>query len=144
MLQCTAVTETPIDQAVVALISLDAELLDDAYEYVTDLGFLLCQLGEHDETTEHTSHLWTAETDPPQGLWFTWTGRGPHRIFRFETLTLCPAILYDFKEDRRSWCGLHDHHAGEHTFNVEDPLRTLIHERARREAHRRMSEGDTD
>ncbi|WP_050491177.1 hypothetical protein [Streptomyces sp. NRRL WC-3540] len=69
MLQCTAITNLPPDEALPALLAMD-DGPDDAEDLLEDKPYVLCELGEHDETAEHASRLWTAETEPPASLWF--------------------------------------------------------------------------
>lgn len=144
MLQCTAVTETPVGEALVALVRMKGAP-DDPDEHLAEKPYLLCELGEHTDDTEHAAHLWTAETEPPRDLWFLWTVSGAHRIYhRFATLTMCPAKFTDVDEGYRQWCGLFDGHPHAHSFHVTDPLREALAERARHEARRLISEGDPD
>lgn len=95
VLQCTAVTPLPAGEALVALLGMRGGP-DDAVDLLAEMGFVLCESGEHTEETEHAARLWTAETQPPRGLWFLWTGSGGGlRVHhRFTTLTLCPARLH--------------------------------------------------
>ncbi|MBD2828067.1 hypothetical protein ID875_06405 [Streptomyces globisporus] len=65
MLQCTAITNLPHDEALPALLAMD-DCPDDAEDLLDDKPYVLCELGEHDETTEHAARLWTAETEPPR------------------------------------------------------------------------------
>ncbi|WP_032752257.1 hypothetical protein [Streptomyces sp. NRRL B-1381] len=60
MLQCTAITNLPHDEALPALLAMD-DGPDDAEDLLDDKPYVLCELGEHDETTEHAARLWTAE-----------------------------------------------------------------------------------
>lgn len=143
MLQCTAVTPTPEDEALEALEDMEGAP-DDADFHIYSHEHLLCQLGEHDEKTEHAAHIWTTETQPPRSLWFRWTGAHGHRVYRLVTLAMCPAILSDLEQGSREWCGLFDDHPTPHSFYVTDPLRDLLIERARREARRLTSEYDAD
>ncbi|MEV3892033.1 hypothetical protein OHA57_08030 [Streptomyces anulatus] len=144
MLQCTAVTETPLGEALVALVRMNGGP-DDPDEHLAEKDYLLCELGEHNNDTEHAAHMWTAETEPPCNLWFLWTVSGPHRIHhRFATLPMCPAKLTDVHEGYRQWCGLFDGHPHSHSFHVTDPLREALAERARREARRLISEDKPD
>ncbi|MGA5043269.1 hypothetical protein [Streptomyces arboris] len=96
MLQCTAVTPVPYHEALLALATMEG-----GSEHPPDVlapdEFLLCELGEHDESTEHAAYLWAAETpDVDQDLWLLWTGTGAHRLYRLDVLPLCPAILRNF------------------------------------------------
>ncbi|WP_306340388.1 hypothetical protein [Streptomyces sp. AS13] len=144
VLQCTTVTPLPTGEALAALLAMPGGP-DDAADHLADMAFVLCELGEHTDETEHAAHLWTAEAQPPPGLWFLWTGNdGGLRVHhRFATLTMCPARLHDLREDSRRWCGLFEDHPGRHSFDVSDPLRELLHERIRREARRRAVAEDS-
>ncbi|MFI1185532.1 hypothetical protein [Streptomyces californicus] len=143
VLQCTTVTPLPTGEALDALLAMPGGP-DDAADHLADMPFVLCELGEHAEETEHAAHLWTAEEQPPPGLWFLWTGNdGGLRVHhRFATLTMCPARLHDLRKDSRQWCGLFEDHPGPHSFHVRDPLKELLHERTRREARRRTAGDD--
>ncbi len=96
MLQCTAVTEIPVPEALVALLDLEGGP-DDPRDAMADDCFLLCELGEHDESVEHAAHLWTAEPHGEQDLWLLWAGTGAHRVYRFATPPPCPVVLCDFR-----------------------------------------------
>ncbi|QCW78030.1 hypothetical protein EQG64_13240 [Streptomyces sp. S6] len=126
MLQCTAVTETPVAEVLVALLDLRGGPGDPRDAMVGDC-FLLCELGEHDESVEHAAHLWTAEPHGGRDLWFLWAGAGAHRVYRFATLPPCPAVLRDFGTGAVEPClffARHRPHA--HSFSVADPLADLI------------------
>ncbi|WP_432149169.1 hypothetical protein [Streptomyces sp. bgisy029] len=88
----------------------------------------MCELGEHDEATEHAAHLWTADTPEDQDLWFLWTGSGAHRLYRLDVLPLCPAVLRHLATGAIAVCEYFDHHPGPHSFSVTDPLGELITE----------------
>ncbi|MDJ1644509.1 hypothetical protein [Streptomyces pakalii] len=145
VLQCTAVTDTPITHALVALVEMPGGP-DDPDDHLADRPYVLCELGEHDEDTEHAAHLWTAETEPPQHLWFRWTesGSGLRVHHRFVILPGCPARFINIDEGYRQWCGFPDEHPGDHSFRITDPLRDALAERARLEAQRLISEDDAD
>lgn len=140
MLQCTAVTALPPDEALAALLSMD-DGPDDTDDLLGDKPYVLCELGEHDEVVEHAARLWTAETEPPKSLWFLWADRaGDHR---FTTLPLCPVRIHHVRENYRQWCGLYEDHPGNHSFHVRDPLRDAHHAQIRRNA-KRTHRRDTD
>ncbi|MCC0580358.1 hypothetical protein, partial [Streptomyces californicus] len=109
MLQCTAITNLPPDEALPALLAMD-DGPDDAEDLLEDKPYVLCELGEHDETAEHASRLWTAETEPPASLWFLWaTSAGGHRVHhRLVLLALCPYRIHHLRENYRQWCGLYE------------------------------------
>ncbi|MFE2296338.1 hypothetical protein [Streptomyces sp. NPDC059452] len=127
VLQCTAVTGTPIVEALVALADME-EGPDDPREALAR-DFLLCELGEHDESTEHAAHLCAAEGRYDRDLWFMWAGSETHRVYRFAALSLCPATLHDFDRGSIRQCLLFfGHRPRTHSFHVTDPLGALITE----------------
>ncbi|WP_244229966.1 hypothetical protein [Kitasatospora albolonga] len=88
--------------------------------------FLLCELGEHDESTEHAAHLCAAEGRDDRDLWFLWAGSSTHRVYRFATLPLCLATLHDFDRGSIRRCPLFfGHRPRTHSFQVTDPLGAL-------------------
>ncbi|MET7501920.1 hypothetical protein [Streptomyces microflavus] len=126
MLPCTAVTPVPYAEALLALATMEggpehpADVLDQD-------EFLLCELGEHDESVEHAAYLWAAETsEKDQDLWLLWTGTGAHRVYRIDVLPLCPARLRNFVTRTVTLCAYFDHHPRPHSFSVTDPLGELI------------------
>jgi len=126
VLQCTAVTPVPYAEALLALATMKG-----GPEHPPDVlepdEFLLCELGEHDESVEHAAYLWAAETpDLDQDLWLLWTGTGAHRLYRLDVLPVCPAILRNFVTSTVTACTYFDHHLGPHSFSVTDPLGELI------------------
>ncbi|MFB6909159.1 hypothetical protein ACFCWB_33270 [Streptomyces bacillaris] len=146
VLQCTAVTQLPPGETLVALLGM-RDGPDDADDYLADKGIVLCELGDHTDDIEHAARLWSAESEPPLDLWFRWTmGSGAHRIYhRFATVPACPAILRTMEDDSRQWCGFFaEHHPLPHSFDVVDPLRDAIAEQARRDARRLVSEDGPD
>ncbi|MFJ1789571.1 hypothetical protein ACIOML_35340 [Streptomyces anulatus] len=131
-------------EALVALVRMEGAP-DDPDEHLAEKAYLLCELGEHTDDIEHAAHLWTAETEPPRDLWFLWTVGGAHRIYhRFVSLPMCPVKFTDAHEGYRRWCALFEGHPHSHSFHVADPLREALAERARHEARRLISEGDSD
>ncbi|MFJ9887956.1 hypothetical protein ACIQRW_19100 [Streptomyces sp. NPDC091287] len=141
MLQCTAVTDVPFYEALLALATMEG-----GPEHPTDVlaqdDFLLCELGEHDEAAEHAAHVWTADVpDDDRDLWLLWTGTGAHRVYRFDTLPLCPALLRDLIARTVTSCAYLDHHPGPHSWTVTDPLGDLITEHIHREV-RRLTAGE--
>ncbi|MFJ9636530.1 hypothetical protein [Streptomyces sp. NPDC101178] len=133
MLQCTAVTDVPYYEALLALTTMKggparpSEVLDED-------EFLLCELGEHDESAEHAAYLWAADTVEDQDLWLLWTGSGAHRVYRFEVRPVCPARLRHLATGKVETCAYFDHHPGPHSFFVTDPLGEIV---ANREERRR-------
>ncbi|MEU0764825.1 hypothetical protein ABZ351_34775 [Streptomyces microflavus] len=144
VLQCTAVTETPYDEAFDALTDMKGGP-NDPDVHLAFKAFLLCELGEHTDDTQHAALLWIAE-EPAESLWFLWTMGGAHIIsHQFATLTMCPARLIDVPTGARDWCNYFEgHRPHDHSFHVTDPLRDLIRERARHEAQQLISEDDAD
>ncbi|WP_043368771.1 hypothetical protein [Streptomyces griseus] len=63
MLQCTAITNLPPDEALPALLAMD-DGPDDAEDLLEDKPYVLCELGEHDETAEHASRCGLYEDHP--------------------------------------------------------------------------------
>ncbi|MGW8975106.1 hypothetical protein [Streptomyces platensis] len=132
MLQCTAYTEVPEIDAIVALTTMqggpdnppDALAVDD---------FLLCELGEHGEHTEHAAQLWTAEIPAVRDLWLFWRDTGTHRTYRFAELPPCLAMNHRLSVANRQGCIFFDRHPAVHSWDVTDPLVDLLTERARQE-----------
>ncbi|MEU7344155.1 hypothetical protein ABZ778_09525 [Streptomyces bacillaris] len=142
MLQCTAVTDLPIIEALAALTTMEG-----APAHPPDAlpeGFVLCELAEHDETAEHASYLCAAETREDRDLWFIWTGTGAHRVHRFDVLPLCLAALHERPTGLIRQCLLFRHHRPrDHSFFVTDPLRELIaEEQQERQAGKRLASED--
>ncbi|MFF9639450.1 hypothetical protein ACF1D2_33335 [Streptomyces bacillaris] len=142
-------TPVPFAEALLALATMEggpehpADVLDQD-------EFLLCELGEHDETVEHGAHLWSADTPDDRELWLLWTGSGTHRLYRLDTLPVCPARLRNFVTYTVTVCAYFDHHPGPHSFSVTDPLGELItrhdhdhHGHDHREAQRPAPEDDS-
>ncbi|MET9765955.1 hypothetical protein [Streptomyces sp. NPDC006415] len=71
-----------------------------------------------------------------------WTGADAHRVYRLDTLPLCPARLRDLATRAVTSCGYFDHHPGPHAWAVTDPLGDLIIERLYGEVRRLTSEDD--
>ncbi|MFJ5740211.1 hypothetical protein [Streptomyces microflavus] len=130
-------------EALVALLDMSGGP-DDVNDHLAGKGFVLCELGVHDEDTDHAARLWTAEKKPPKGLWFMWTEITDLIVFhRFATLTLCP-YWQIVEEDSRDWCNFYEDHPAPHSFHVSDPLRDLLHEQTRLEAQQRFFEENPD
>ncbi|MFH8880544.1 hypothetical protein [Streptomyces californicus] len=129
MLQCTAVTDIPYAEALLALATMDGGPAHPA-DYVEQDDFVLCELGEHDESVEHAAHLWLAETTFGEELWLLWSGDGAHRVHRLDVLPVCPARLRVLATGAVTLCAFFDHHSGPHSFSVTDPLGDLIADRA--------------
>ncbi|WP_405187873.1 hypothetical protein [Streptomyces anulatus] len=142
MLQCTAVTDVPLIEALVALAGMEGGPGHPQDVLVQD-DFLLCELGEHGEVAEHAAHVWTADVpDDDRDLWLLWTGTGAHRVHRFDTLPLCPALLRDLVTRAVTSCAYFDHHPGPHSFSVTDPLGDLIAQQIHGEIQRFTAEDD--
>ncbi|WP_097955423.1 MULTISPECIES: hypothetical protein [unclassified Streptomyces] len=142
MLQCTAVTDVPLIEALVALAGMEGGPEHPQDVLVQD-DFLLCELGEHGEAAEHAAHAWTADVpDDDRDLWLLWTGTGAHRVHRFDTLPLCPALLRDLVTRAVTSCAYFDHHPGPHSFSVTDPLGDLIAQQIHGEIQRFTAKGD--
>ncbi|MBK6044251.1 hypothetical protein [Streptomyces sp. MBT55] len=139
MLQCTAVTQVPYAEALLALATMEGgpEHPPDAVE---PEEFVLCELGDHDESAEHAGHLWTADTPDDQDLWLLWSGTGAHRVHRLDMLRLCPAVLRELATRTVTTCAFFDHHPGPHSFSVTDPLGDLIAAHVHSEVRRLVAE----
>ncbi|MEW2067644.1 hypothetical protein [Streptomyces sp. NPDC007346] len=164
MLQCTAFAEVPEMGMLVVLTAMNAEpgpapgvpgvsgapgvpgvpgALDGPG--VTDLpeldDMLLCELGEHDEATEHAAQLWAGEMSATRDLWMFWVDADGRRKFRFAELPPCPAVMRTLATDEREVCVLFDRHAAPHSWDVTDPLADLMAERMREEVERERGGG---
>ncbi|WP_411078953.1 hypothetical protein [Streptomyces sp. cmx-18-6] len=126
VLQCTAVTEIPISEVLVALAAMDDGPDDPPGSLALD-HYSLCELGEHDTRTDHAALLWPAETPSRPALWFFWAGSGPEdRVHRVETVPWCPAVLRNVDTGGVLRCALFDRHTASHSWGVTDPLGDLI------------------
>ncbi|MGY5003207.1 hypothetical protein [Streptomyces griseus] len=141
MLQCTAVTQVPYSETLLALATMEGGPVHPA-DIVEPEDFVLCELGDHDESAEHAAHLWTADTPDDRDLWFFWSGTGAHRVHRLDTLPLCPAVLRVLATRAVTTCAYFDHHPGPHSFSVTDPLGDLIAEHVHSEVRRLVSEDE--
>ncbi|MGW5068836.1 hypothetical protein ACWEQJ_22425 [Streptomyces cyaneofuscatus] len=126
MLQCTAVTDVPYHEALLALATMEGGP-EHAADVLAPDEFLLCELGEHDESAEHAAYLWAAQTpEVDQDLWLLWTGAGAHHLYRLAVLPVCPARLRELATRTVTPCAYFDHHPAPHSFHVTDPLGDLI------------------
>lgn len=138
MLQCTAFTELPEMGARMALMVVDDE--PDRPSEAPELeDFLLCELGEHGEETEHAAQL--AATSGGQDLWMFWTDADARRKFRFAELLPCPAVIHRLSVTEGEACVLFDRHPAVHSWDVRDPLADLMTERIREQVRRDRNEG---
>ncbi|MFJ6610524.1 hypothetical protein ACIQPT_09610 [Streptomyces sp. NPDC091289] len=133
MLQCTAFTELPEMGARVALMGLE-DGPGEASEAPELDEFLLCELGEHDEDTEHAAQLWSAYGG--RDLWMLWADADGRRKFRFKELLPCPAVIHRLSVKEGDACVLYDRHPSAHSWDVTDPLADLMAERIREEVQR--------
>ncbi|MFF9316330.1 hypothetical protein ACF1BP_11080 [Streptomyces sp. NPDC014735] len=97
MLQCTALTDVPEMDVLVALTTMPG---GPANPSDTGLdGYALCELAAHDHQhrgrTERAARLWAVEPPATHDLWLLWTGTGERRTYQLVELPLCPAILRD-------------------------------------------------
>ncbi|WP_103536118.1 hypothetical protein [Streptomyces sp. SM11] len=142
MRQCTAVTGVLFFEALLALAAMEGGP-EHPPDVLAQDDFLLCELGAHDEAAEHAAHLWTDDVpDDDRDLWLLWTGADAHRVYRFDTLPLCPAVLRDLVTRAVTSCAYFDHHPGPHFWAVTDPLSDLITEHIHREVRRLTAEDD--
>ncbi|MEI5035242.1 hypothetical protein RB201_28830 [Streptomyces sp. S1A(2023)] len=141
MLQCTAVTQVPYAETLLALATMEGGPVHPP-DVLDQDDFLLCELADHDDTAEHAAHLWTADVPDDRDLWFLWSGTGAHRVHRLDTLRLCPAVLRELATRTVTTCAYFDHHTGPHSFSVTDPLGDLIAEHVHSEVRRLVSEDD--
>ncbi|WDG31276.1 hypothetical protein N7925_24585 [Streptomyces sp. CA-278952] len=142
MLQCTAVTVVPFVEALLALATMEGGP-EHPPDVLAQDDFLLCELGEHDEAAEHAAHIWTADVpDVERDLWLLWAGTGAHRVYRFATLPLCPALLRDLVTRAVTSCAYLDHHPGPHSWTVTDPLGDLITQHIHGEVQRLAGDED--
>nr|WP_242434900.1 hypothetical protein [Streptomyces sp. CB02366] len=132
MLQCTAFSELPEMGARVALMGLE-DLPGQEVEAPDLDTFLLCELGEHDEATEHAAQLWSASPRAGRDLWMFWLDGEESRKFRFAELLPCPAAIHRLSVEEGEACVLYDRHPGAHSWDVKDPLADLMAERIRDE-----------
>lgn len=153
MLQCTALAEVPEIGTLVVLTAMHAEpgptpaALPGVPELPELEDTLLCELGEHDEKTEHAAQLWAGEMAASRDLWMFWTDTdtdtGMRRAFRFAEVPPCPAVMRTLATDEREVCVLFDRHSAPHSWDVTDPLADLMAERMREEVEReRGDHGD--
>ncbi|MFF0566386.1 hypothetical protein ACFYT7_01870 [Streptomyces sp. NPDC004041] len=140
MLQCTAVAQVPYLDVLLALATMEGGP-GHPPDVVGPEDFALCELGDHDASSEHAAHLWTADTSDDQDLWLLWSGTGAHRVHRLDVLRLCPAVLRELATRTVTVCGYFDHHPGPHSFSVTDPLGDLIADHVHSEV-RRLVRGD--
>ncbi|MFJ7061260.1 hypothetical protein ACK8N7_14375 [Streptomyces griseobrunneus] len=145
MLQCTAFATVPEMGALVVLTAMNAEPgrtpdVPGVPEVPELDDMLLCELGEHDDGTEHAAQLWAGEMDAARDLWMFWadaaTDTGMRRKFRFAELPPCPAVMRTLATGEREVCVLFDRHCAAHSWDVTDPLADLMAERMREEVQR--------
>ncbi|MFB8087181.1 hypothetical protein [Streptomyces sp. NPDC055992] len=132
MLQCTAYTEIPEIDALVALTVMEGGP-DQPPDALALCDFLLCELGEHDDQAEHAAQLWTAEIPVMRDLWLFWTDTG---TYRFAELPPCPATAHADSVTRAQACMFYVGHCAHHSWQVTDPLDEVLAERARAEVQR--------
>ncbi|MFE2289932.1 hypothetical protein [Streptomyces sp. NPDC059452] len=126
MLQCTAVTPVPPPAELTAVLATMKGGPDHPQDALPRDRFLLCELGEHDEHTEHAALLWAPETPTASALWFFWDGTGAHRVHRVGTVPWCPAVLRVFATASVLPCSFFQDHVASHSWGVTDPLGELI------------------
>lgn len=124
MLQCTAVTGLPETDTAAVLMAMRGGPEDPAEACVD--GYVLCELGEHDDRMEHVAQIWYAQPPAAHDLWLFWTGTGTHRMYRLAELPRCPALLREIPTDVVRSCQLFDHHPAPHSWDVRDPLKDAL------------------
>ncbi|NEC24214.1 hypothetical protein [Streptomyces parvus] len=140
MLQCTAVTDVPFHEALLALATTQGGP-EHPPDVLAEDKFPLCELGEHDEAADHAARLWAADgPGDDRDLWFLWADVGTHRVYRFADLPLCPALLRHLTTRTVTPCAYFGHHPGPHSWAVTDPLGDLIAERVHGEVWRLTAE----
>lgn len=122
MLQCTAVTRVPLSDTLTALITT-ADAPDTPPEDFSLDHYVLCELGEHDTSTEHAALLSPANPPDHPALWLYWTGTDTHRI---TTAPWCPATLHNLTTGTTLHCSLYDPHPTGHSWDITDPLGDLL------------------
>ncbi|WP_424568170.1 hypothetical protein [Streptomyces sp. CH-036] len=97
----------------------------------------------HGEAAEHAAHLWTVDVPgEDRDRWLLWAGVGTHRVYRFATLPLCPALLRDLATRTVTSCAYFDHHPGPQSWAVKDPLGDHITQHFHSEVQRLTAEND--
>ncbi|MEU3652066.1 hypothetical protein AB0E67_04305 [Streptomyces sp. NPDC032161] len=136
MLQCTALTDIPEIDTLVALTTMPGGPVNPPDTCMD--GYALCELGVHDrphgEQTEHAARLWAVDPPATRDLWLFWTGTdhntrvgsGEHRAYRLAELPPCPAVLRNLITGSRCPCALYDRHPAPHSWHITDPLRDLL------------------
>lgn len=143
MLQCTAYTGVPETDTLVALTTMHGGP-DNPPHALTPDHFLLCELAEHEEHTEHAAQLWTAEIPAVRDLWLLWTGTSKAETYRFAELSPCPTAFHPKSVTYGQACVLYEQHPAGHSWEVKDPLGDLLEERARQEVQRMREVDDQD
>ncbi|MFJ1612269.1 hypothetical protein ACIODT_02275 [Streptomyces sp. NPDC088251] len=141
MLQCTALTDIPELDAFVALLDMENGP-DHPPDVLALYDHLLCELGEHDEYTEHAARLWPVELPDVRDLWMFWTGTGAHRVYRFDERPICQAVSRRLPVRHTRVCRLFAQHSATHSWDVTDPLGDLLTDIAREEVRRLYEEAD--
>ena len=118
-LQCTAFTEVP--QGVGAQALRDIPGIDEDWWEIIP-AHTLCELGEHDDHTEHASVLWySLDLDRPR-LWMArWGDVGGFTLCRFELGAQCLAKTPGLEE-----CMFFAGHPSGHSWEVNDPVMVAL------------------
>ncbi|MFF2325813.1 MULTISPECIES: hypothetical protein [unclassified Streptomyces] len=136
MLQCSAYTGVPEMDALIALTTMPGGP-ENPPEALDPDDFVLCELGEHDDGTEHAGQLWSAEAPAEQDLWLFWTDAGTeNRAYRFAELSACPAVINNRSVHDAHACMLFVQHPGAHSWEVTDPLGDLLNAQVRDDVRR--------
>ncbi|MFD5644375.1 hypothetical protein ACFWIP_21965, partial [Streptomyces anulatus] len=84
MLQCTAVTQVPYAETLLALATMEGGP-EHPPDVVEPEDFVLCELGDHDESAEHAAHRGGPDVTGEPDVWVGWWGSGAHRVQRLGT-----------------------------------------------------------
>ncbi|MFJ1640788.1 hypothetical protein [Streptomyces sp. NPDC088256] len=143
MLQCTGLTGLPEFEASAALRAMDSG--PDHLSAVLALhDHVLCELGEHGEHTEHAAKLWAVAPPADCDLWMFWAGTGIHHVIRFAELPRCLAPIRRPPVRHMRVCLLFERHPAAHSWDVTDPLRTLLTGLGRQDVRRLYTDGQGD
>ncbi|MFJ1592469.1 hypothetical protein ACIOD0_19800 [Kitasatospora albolonga] len=118
-------TPAPLNDVLLALTTMESGP-DNPLTALPPAHYVLCELGEHDTRTEHAALLCPGGTPHRPALWLLWTGTDTDRTHRITTIPWCPTVLRILDTDSALPCSLLNHHTGDHSWNVTDPLSDLL------------------